>query len=335
MVAFVIVPIMFMFSSCALYYATEANSKKMPDVQAEVTINNNIRFFTTNFLTVWFGGSDRIDTEQLQSMVTDGVPIDLPVEPMTADFINVDSVSTLASGAGKGLYQVTANVTLTAPGSQETTRNKYVLEVARAGANYAVAKLPEITQYGSQRVESRMNLAAEVSTSGPLGEAITNFASAYYVSSNAASLGRFVTSGFKGEPIQDSPYTAIQIDRIQASKPLENNGGTGGLKDGDTATVLVTFRGVVTNTTFNLMQTLLDVTKQDGKWVVAGIDKRVPIEGIQTRESGAATTTQNPLGGYTTPTMTDSQTAPDDTGDSSSETSSAVSTTRSGSSESE
>ena len=307
---FIVLPVLTLMTMCSLNYAYQASNKPTPDTQKEVTINNNLRFFTSNFLTVWFSGSERLDREQLESMVTAGVPIDLPVTPMSAQYINIADVKTLASGRDSGLYLVTANVTLTPPGSQNTTRNSYSLEVVRSGTSYAVSKLPELLPYKSARVDASLDYLAETSTTSPLGEAITNFAGAYYVSSNAPSLGRFVTSNFTQEPIPDSPYTAVQIERIQSQRNLD---GQGAPKDGQNVTVLVTLRGIVTNTTFNLMQVLLNVQKQDGKWVVDGIGQRTPISNVKTQNGAAATATQNPIGGgYSTPTQTDGVATQDD-----------------------
>lgn len=287
----VIVPLLALLSTCSYVTATQANNRAAPDVQREVTINNNLRFFATNFLGVWFDGSDRIDVEQLESMVTSGVPVELPTQPMSADYINIADVKTLASEGNLGLYQVTANVTLTAPGSQTMTRNAYTLEVVRSDSSYAVAKLPELKPYSTSQVTSSTKLVAEMSPSSALGEAITNFVGSYYVSSNASSLGRFVTSDFKGEPIVDSPYTAVLVERIQASRSLE---GQGEPEAGENEAVLVTFKGIVTNSTFNLMQVLLNVQLRDGKWVVDGISKRVPIENVKTQDE-LGPTKANPI----------------------------------------
>ena len=307
---FIVLPIMALLTMCSYSYSYQASNKPTPDVQKEVTINNNLRFFATNFLTVWFSGSERIDREQLESMVTAGVPIDLPVTPMAAQYINIADVKTLASGPDRGLYRVTANVTLTPPGSQSSTRNTYALELVRSDTSYAVSKLPELLPYKSPRVEANLDYVAETSTTSPLGEAITNFAGAYYVSSNAPSLGRFVTSNFKQDAIPDSPYTAVQIERIQSPKNLD---GQGAPKNGQNVTVLVTLRGVVTNTTFNLMQVLLNVQKQDGKWVVDGIGQRTPISNVRTQNGAATTTSPAPIGGgFATPTQTDGVATQDD-----------------------
>ncbi|MCK0441134.1 hypothetical protein MUG78_17175 [Gordonia alkaliphila] len=293
-------PLLLILTLYSCSTANEAANRALPDVQREVTINNNIRFFVGNFLDVYFGGSGRLDSDQLAAMVADGVPVDLPVQPMTVEYTNIRDVQTLARGQDSGLYSVSASVTLTAPGAAGSTRNTFVLEVVRAGESYAVAKLPELTAYAAQRVQSSMTYLTPVSTTSPLGEAISNFAGAYYVSANSASLGRFVTSGFKDEfSIADSPYTAAQVVSIMAPRNLDGQPPTGD----ETVSVVVTFKGVVTNQTFNLMQTMLKMKVRDGKWVVDGIGARVPIDGVKAVDPAATPTTQSPLD-YTGPKLT-------------------------------
>jgi hypothetical protein len=301
---FVVLPLALLTSlySCGMAY--QATHKPAPDVQREVTINNNIRFFVTNFLTLYFGGYGDGDKKALQAMVLNDVPISLSDQPMTADYINIDDVKTLASGQDKGLYEVAANITLTAPGSQSTTRNHYTLEVVRAGTAYAVARLPELAEYQTPSVSAMSKLVAEMSPDSDLGLAITSFATAYYVSSNSDALGRYVTSNFPTGSIKNSPYTGVQVMSIKAPKQLD---GPGRPDKHENVTVLVTLKGVVTTTTFNLMQVLLNVQISDNdRWVVDGISRRMPIENItEHTENNPGPTTQPTAGPPDTPTLSD------------------------------
>ena len=269
--------------------------QKPVDVLKEINAFANADFFAHNFLLVWLAGGPGQSKQLVSMSAMTGHP-EMNKDPFTV--LDINTVPpVLRTPAGKETeWALTLAATLVSPGGSGTsTRSYFRVTFVEADGTYKALMWPRPVNSTTRAVQIAPYYTQGVGAGTPLGTAVCNFMTAFYTSNNApgaactssdpasstapaapknaASMGLYVSSQFKDDPIANSPYTGIQISSIQAA---EGSPDPASAKPGDTIHVLATAKAMSSTTTFNTIDAPLRLTLSPNRqWQVDGFDEPI------------------------------------------------------------
>jgi len=256
-----------------------ARIPKPVDTYAAISNVVRVQNYAETALILWLSGSKpsekpllaRKTSEQSVALSEAGFEV-FAVDP-------VDVVRYQGSDAVE--WVVTLSATLVPPGAGGPQINRYLVTVLEHNDSYQLLTWPVIANGDSTSftVSSKYNVPVE--RTGPLGQSLQRFVTAYLTSTGAAtSLGQYVSSEFTGSAILDSPYSSVEILEIKAAAGSPQPSTA---EPGSQLSVLVRVKAGASISTWSVMDLPLKVTRgANDVWLVDGVESPVrwgPITG--------------------------------------------------------
>lgn len=227
-----------------------------------------VQFFARNYFTLWSTGTEA-DASAIKTMLADPSvnPGTWNTEPLDVSDLNVADITSSDQGPTTQ-WVVTIGATLIKPGSDAPQRNYFVVTVLEQNDSMKALTLPRIANHARPDLTAVSAYPNSVGPTTPLGTSVSNFIAAYFTS-ESGSLGRYVSSNFKAEPIVGSPYTSTEIVTIHSTRTVD----TKGAKEGTRVELLVTVKAAISLSTFNTLDVPITASAVDnGQWTIDSID---------------------------------------------------------------
>ena len=231
-----------------------------------------VQNYARTALVLWLSGSKSSEKPLLgRKTAEQGVSLsDVGFEVFSVD--PVDIVRHQGSDAVE--WVATMAATLVPPGSGAPQVNRYTVTVLEHDGSYQLLTWPAITNGNSSTftVASKYNVPVE--RTGPLGQSLERFVTAYLTSTGAAtSLGQYVSPEFTGSAILDSPYSSVEILETKAAA---GSPPPGTAEPGTQIGVLVRVKAMASVGTWSVIDLPLKVTRAaNDVWLVDGIESPV------------------------------------------------------------
>ncbi|GAS99287.1 hypothetical protein MMAG44476_27048 [Mycolicibacterium mageritense DSM 44476 = CIP 104973] len=242
---------------------------KPVDTFDAITDVTRVQNYARNSLLLWMGGSTQAQTPL---MARSSAAQNIELSPVPFEVRSIDASDIVRwQGYDAVLWQATFAVTFVSPGSSSAQISRYMVTVLDRDGDYQLLIWPSIVNVDTQPFKVASKYTNPVDSSGPLGQSLDRFVSAYLASEEGAtSLGQYVSAKFVGSAISDSPYSRAEIESIKGSAdtpmPAKPEPGTE-LK------VLVTVKASAAIETWSVMQLALRVSLgANNVWLVDGID---------------------------------------------------------------
>lgn len=263
----------------ALTLVTVSRMPAPVNTYSAITDVTRVQNYARNSLLLWLGGSKSSEKPLLARKTSEqGVNL----SETGFEVLSIDPYDVVRhKGSDAVEWVVTFAVTLVAPGSNSSQVNRYTVTVLERAGDYQLLTWPTITNSdtGTFAVASKYNVPVE--KSGPLGQSLQRFVTAYLTSTGSAtSLGQYVSAAFAGTAIVNSPYSSAEIQEIKA---LAGSPQPSTAKPGTQLSVLVRVKAAASVTTWSVIDLPLNVSLgANDIWLVDGIDSPVrwgPING--------------------------------------------------------
>lgn len=272
-------PIAILVAVLALAYVVLNNPPAPVDVHKALSSYTNASYFARNYTLVWLGGGTK-QKDAIGSMSSVPASFNLNPDPMTVTDLNVTDVLWTPTEGAETEWAFTIAATAVPPGGA-ASRNFYRVTFVEKDGAFQVITLPRIVNPETTPIRIATTYTSNTSLDGVLGKTLANFAKAYLVPGDSASLGRYVSENFKGSPIAGSPYTAVKVTSINVAEGSPDPSTAG---PGSTVEVMVTVQASISMTTFTTMQLPLRVTSTaNGQWLVDAIMEPVNFGAVEAR----------------------------------------------------
>jgi hypothetical protein len=242
------------------------------DTYAAISNVARVQNYARTALVLWLSGSKTSETPLLARKKSEQ---DITLSDNGFEVFAVDPVDVVRhQGSDAVEWVVTLSATLVPPGAGGPQVNRYVVTVLEHNGSYQLLTWPIIANGDSDTftVASKYNVPVE--RTGPLGQSLSRFVTAYLTSTGAAtSLGQYVSSEFTGSAILDSPYSSVEIQEIKA---VAGSPQPGTAEPGTQMSVLVRVKAMASVGTWSVMDLPLQVTRgANDVWLVDGVESPV------------------------------------------------------------
>ncbi|BBX87883.1 conjugal transfer protein [Mycolicibacterium aubagnense] len=246
-----------------------ARLPKPVNTYAAITEVTRVQNFARNSLLLWLGGTTSSENP-LVARSSAALAITLSQVPFEVRSIDPTDIERW-QGKDAVEWRATSAVTLVVPGADSAQINRYAVTVLDHGGNYQLLTWPSIVNADTTTFKVASKYTTPVDKSGPLGQSMNRFVTAYLTSTGTAtSLGQYVSAKFTGSAIVNSPYSTATIEEIKAAadSPATNNASPG-----SQVSVLVRVKAAASDKTWSVMDLTLRVSLGSNKvWLVDGID---------------------------------------------------------------
>lgn len=255
--------------------ATFASFGKVPkpvDTYAAITETTRVQNFARNALLLWLGGT--VTSEKpLLARSSAAQTISLSETPFEVRSIDPSDIERFP-GTDAVQWRVTLSATLVAPGSPTPQVNRFAVTVLDRDGDFQLLTWPYIVNIATTEFKVASRYTVPVDRTGPLGQSLDRFATAYLTSTgNATSLGQYTSAEFSGAAIAGSPFTTAAIEEIRA---MEGSVPLNTAKPGDRISVLVRVKASASLQTWSVMDFPLRMSlSANDVWLVDGFDSPV------------------------------------------------------------
>ncbi|MGB8404423.1 MAG: hypothetical protein WCE30_10200, partial [Mycobacterium sp.] len=183
------------------------------DVPKETALETKASRFGHDFLILWLAGNkdlqSRIDEV---SNIPGGVP--LPPTPFSVTDIKdlgPESYDREANGDRNWVFDY--DVIGLAPGEKAAVQRRYSVQFVQHGVSYRANRTPFPINPTATPFRLETGYSETVDVNSALGTAVNDFAKAYLIKGDSASLGRTVSGNYehgRGAPLQASAYKDVQ-----------------------------------------------------------------------------------------------------------------------------
>lgn len=242
----------------------ENSYPRKPQMQYEALSYSRVQNYAMNFFQVWMMGD--VNSRQTLEGFYSAIPLsDINADPAKITSLNVADLSVEPTPQGEILWQVTIGATVTPPGVTAATRQYYRVDVIQKEDSLAVAKLPEIVELDRPAIKAGNAYSTPVSSNSPLYQVSVNFAGTYLTPQSAESFGRYVTAGFEGEPLANSPYTGAEVTGVFVARDTMVDN----VDPGTEVDVLIRVRASTSRSSYQTMDIPITAVRQEnGQWLV-------------------------------------------------------------------
>lgn len=265
----------------AVWAGWNASTKQPPAQEQWIHLNEvtaQVQLFGDQIVRLAMTGRTAEDRKTLASMVADPRAVELSKDPWNVTSSHVIGVARIAQQADSAEWKVTVRIGYTAPGDPAVRFNTMNVIVLSSDGGYKAAALPMMGDATTVPIQVGPGYNIPVDPNSGLGDAVTKFATAYYVrvpgSTKAPDLGRFVTGDFppNSAPLT-SPFTSLAVPAIYARAAVPTQPSPG-----DSADVLATVKGSASaSTSLNMQIPLQMVFTEQRQWAVARILSTVDV----------------------------------------------------------
>ena len=224
-------PVALMLTLVALQRISALPNPNPVDVPKESALEAKASRFGHDYLILWLAGNKdlqpRIDEA---SSIPGGVP--LPPTPFSVTDIKdlgPESYSREDNGDRNWIFDY--DVIGTAPGEKSAVKRRYSVQFVQHGVSYRANRTPLPINPTATPFRLETGYPETVDVNSALGTAVNEFAKAYLIKGDNASLGRTVSGNFehgRGAPVQASAYTGVQTVAVYGSQvpPANPDPGT-------------------------------------------------------------------------------------------------------------
>ncbi|BBY54188.1 hypothetical protein H7J07_06110 [Mycobacterium koreense] len=273
--ALVAAPLSLVVSLFSLMIMAKAisNIPKPVDTYEAITDTTRVQNFARYSLLLWMGGTSS-SSKPLLNRSSAAKSIELSEVPFEVRSIDPSDIERW-QGFDAAQWRVTFAVTFVAPGTGAAQINRYAVTVIDRDHNYQLLMWPSIVNVDTVPYKVASAYTVGVGEKSALYNSLKQFAAAYLTSSaDSTSLGRFVSSSFRGSAIADTPYSEVEIESI---KLAEGSPQVDKAAPGTQVKALVRVKASASIKTWSIMDLALRVSLSDNNvWLVDGIDS--PIE---------------------------------------------------------
>lgn len=236
-------------------------------IQDEVTLDSRAQFFAQNFFTLWITGTEA-DSPAVSSFY-DAIPLnDFNTRPFSIVDLNVANKKVTQPANGDRMWTFTFGVTVQTAGAVQPSRMYYDVDVVQKDKSFKIVKLPVAVNYTNQTIAAQTAYPNRISENTPLYQLAVNYAATYLTSAGSGSFGRYITAGYVGEPLANSPYTAADVRGVFMS----GNTSESTAEPNTPVDVLIRVRASTSQATYVHMDLAVKAVKQEnGQWLIDGL----------------------------------------------------------------